>query len=349
MSKRRRQNYAGCSVDSHRGWLRLRFRVIASDGQKRQVNRATGKPDTPANRQALRPIADLIGAALAVGRPFEEIDEIFARTCDRTIPHQPAVASEPATPHPITTTVAQHIEHWLRMQAPLVRKAQLIDYRRHLRKYLVPIIGSVALTDLQPTDTRAVQAELLSRGLSVKFTRNIVAGSWRAFLRDAAEDGLVSSTVYPRLKWPEWEFPEADPFTAKERDDILEWFRTHRFRCRAPGMQGGYASRPYPPFHAFVHLLFWTGLRPSEATGLRDGDCDLAAGRLHIRRSRHLGEVNRPKTRSARRTVELFPATVRLLEAIRPLHVTPERPVFVNIIGRPLDQQAFATHWQECL
>jgi len=199
------------------------------------------------------------------------------------------------------------------------------------------------------TDRPASERCHLACDLSVKYVRNIIAGSWRAFLRDAAEDGVVSLSLYPRLKWPEWDFPEADPFTGAERGAILEYFRTHRFRCRAPGTQTGYESRPYPPFHAFVHLLFWSGLRPSEATGLREGDCDLGAGRLYIRRSRHLGQENRPKTRSARRTVELFPATLRLLDAMRPLHVTADAPVFLNIAGRPLDQQAFSTHWCDCL
>lgn len=345
MSNKRQRTLSGCSVESHDGWLRLRFRALGPDGQRQQIARATGKPDTPENRQVVRRLADLVGAALAAGRTLQDVDSLLGHT------QNPAVqmGATTAPRNQKENTVSEHVERWLATQAPVVRKAQIIDYRRHLRNYVVPLIGDdVVLADLQPTDTRAVQAELLSR-LGVKFAKNIIAGSWRAFLRDAAEDGLVPPNIYPHLKWPEWDFPEADPFTSEERQTILHYFRTHRFRCRAPGTAAGYESRPYPPFHVFVHLLFWSGLRPSEATGLLDGDCDLGAGRLHIRRSRHLGQVNRPKTRSARRTVELFPTTVRLFAAIRPLHVTPESPVFLNIAGRPLDQQAFATHWYDCL
>ncbi len=97
----------------------------------------------------------------------------------------------------------------------------------------------------QPADTRGVQAELLSRGLSVKYVCSTVAGCWRAFLRDAAEDGVVSLSVYPHLTWPEWDFPEADPFTSDQRGAVLDWFRTHRLRCFAPWTQTGYDSRPY--------------------------------------------------------------------------------------------------------
>jgi len=345
MSSARQKSCSGCSVEAHDGWLRLRFRAPGSDGCKKQIARATGKPDTPENRKAVQRVADLVGAALAAGRTLEDIDAILGST--RGHAAQPPAPQR--GPRASGATVSQHVERWLTTQAPLARKAQLIDYRRHLRRYVVPIIGDLPLANLQPTDTRAVQSELLSRGLSVKFVRNIVAGSWRAFLRDAAEDGVVPPSVYPRLKWPESEFPEPDPFTAEERDAILKYFRTHRFRCRAPGTQTGYEGRPYPVFHAFAHLLFWSGLRPSEAAGLHDGDLDLAAARLHVRRSRHLGEENRPKTRSARRTVELFPATVHLLQTIRPLHVMPDSAVFMNTLGHPLDQQAFATHWYDCL
>jgi hypothetical protein len=68
---------------------------------------------------------------------------------------------------------------------------------------------------------------------------------------------------------------------------------------------------------------------------------------LHVRRSRHLYDYGEPKTRSARRTVDLFPETVRLLDLIQPLRVTPEMPVFTNLIGRPIEPQAFCYHWYE--
>jgi len=82
---------------------------------------------------------------------------------------------------------------------------------------------------------------------------------------------------------------------------------------------------------------------------LRQGDLDLAAARLYVRRSRHLWQDNRPKTRSARRTVELFPETVRLLATLQPLHVTPDMPVFTNINGEPIEPNSFLAPWYRCL
>ena len=345
MSNKRQRTLSGCSVESHKGRLRLRFRALGPDGQRQQIARATGKPNTPENYQAVRRLGDLVGAALAAGRTLQEIDAILGHTPGRVVrTHAPTESRSKRE-----STVSEHVERWLALQTPIVRKAQLRDYRRHLRRYVVPLIGHVRLTALQPADTRAIQAELLSRGLSVKYVRNIVAGSWRAFLRDAAEDGVVVTGVYPHLKWPEWDFPEADPFTGEERQAIIGWFRTHGFRCHAPGTATGYESRPFPSYYVFVHLLFWSGLRPSEAAGLQHGDLDLATARLYVRRSRHLWENNRPKTRSARRTIELFPETVRLLATLRPLHVTPEMPVFTNINGQPIEPNSFLAPWYRCL
>ena len=346
MSNKQQRALRRCSVESHDGWLRLRFRALGPDGQRQQVARATGKRDTPENHHAVRRLADLVGAALAADRTLQEIDAILG--------HAPGQAQQAAVPvagpgKRTAMTVGEQVEGWLATQEPVVRKAQLRDYRRHLRRYVVPLIGHVVLENLQPSDTRAVQAELLSRGLSVKYVRNILAGSWRAFLRDAAEDGIVAFGVYPRLKWPEWDFPEADPFTGEERQAIVEWFRTHCFRCRAPGTAQGYEPRPFPSYYVFVHLLFWSGLRPSEAAGLHHGDLDLAAGRLYVRRSRHMWQDNRPKTRSARRTVELFPETVRLLQVLRPLHVQAETPVFTNINGASIEPNSFLAPWYRCL
>ena len=98
----------------------------------------------------------------------------------------------------------------------------------------------------------------------------------------------------------------------------------------------------------FVYVLFWTGLRPSEAAGLQWQDLDLDRGRLHVRRSRSLWEYGDPKTDGARRTVELFPEAVWLLKMIQPLRVTPEMPVFTNTLGQPIEPNSLLQHWYAC-
>jgi len=95
----------------------------------------------------------------------------------------------------------------------------------------------------------------------------------------------------------------------------------------------------------YLHLLFWSGMRPSEAAGLQWHDVDLERGTAEVRRSRHLWTYGEPKTAGARRTVQLFPETVRLLRALQPLRVDPTTPVFPNTRGAPIEPNSFLPHW----
>jgi hypothetical protein len=74
-------------------------------------------------------------------------------------------------------------------------------------------------------------------------------------------------------------------------------------------------------------------------------DMDLERGTAEVRRSRHLWTYGEPKTAGARRTVQLFPETVRLLRALQPLRVDPTTPVFLNTRGGPIEPNSLLPHW----
>ena len=80
-------------------------------------------------------------------------------------------------------------------------------------------------------------------------------------------------------------------------------------------------------------------------SGLQWQDIDLARGLLCVRRSFRRYTYGAPKTRSARRTVELLPETVRVLRDFQPLRVTPETPVFTSTLGGPIDPKRFGDLW----
>jgi integrase len=337
MSKRRRQAYIGCSIGERAGRLRLRFRW---QGKPHSI--ATGLADTPENRRALWLLAKKVGAVIKAG---ENPTTVLMKAMMRCPP-----APADAAPCPrLGPTVAEYAHGWIAQQTPpLVRKAQARDYRRHVLRYVVPTLGSLSLVDVKPSDLRGVQAELFARGLSVRYVKNILAGSFRAMIRQATADGLVTQDPFAGLKWPKATTPEPDPFTADERTRILRWFAEREFSFNAGGATAGPRRRPHPPYHAFISVLFWTGMRPSEAAGLQWQDLDLDRGRLHVRRSRHLWEYGAPKTDAARRTVELFPQAVRLLLSIQPLRVTPEMPVFTNTVGKAIEPNSLLPHWYAC-
>jgi integrase len=271
-----------------------------------------------------------VGALVRVGKdPLPTLREFFTRR----VP----VPREPTGP-----TLAEYVKTVFLPyhQPPRVRKAQARDYHRHLA-IVCRIIGAVRMSALEPNDIRTVQTVLLEEGKSTKYVKNILSGSFRALIAFALEDKVLAANPFPsRLKWPKWRPPEPDPFTPDERDRICQWFAGRRYKLR---------RQHHPPFHAYVLSLFWTGLRPSEASGLEVQDFDAAGDRLHVRQSRHLYEVDEPKTRSAERWIELHPETTRVIRDSLPLHLEPTRPLFVTTDGRPIEPKTFSAHWYRCL
>jgi integrase len=235
-------------------------------------------------------------------------------------------------------------------QVPRVRKAQAIDYKRHLG-IVAERLGNIPMAQLSPMDVRGLQVELLGRGLSPKYVKNIISGSLRAMIGQALDDRVPAADPFPRrMRWPKWRPPGADPFTPEERMRILDHFARKQFGMR-PG-PGSTRTRlaPHPAYHGYVHLLFWTGMRPSEAAGLQWGDVDLERARLHVQRSRYLYAEAPTKTAAAERYVELFPSTVEVLHALQPLHIVPTTPVFTTTEGDHIEPKSFSIwHWHRAL
>jgi integrase len=92
-----------------------------------------------------------------------------------------------------------------------------------------------------------------------------------------------------------------------------------------------------------IHLLALTGLRVSEALGLRWADVDVLEGELKVRAALGRdGELTKPKTQAGVRTVPLSPGLVDLLVALKPDDATEDAFVFASKPGgRPLSYWNF--------
>jgi len=326
---KRRGKYIGCSIQQHNGRLRLRFRW-----EGKYHGRSTKLTDTPENRKKLEPLACLVGATIAAGK-------------------NPLTLFEAPDTHDVTpkaVTVKDYFDEWITDQVPpLVRKALARDYRSHIAGYVLPQLGPMAIADLSAREIIGLRAELLERGLSLKYVKNILVGSFKAMLRDARQIGQhLTHNPFDGIRWPRVPIPPPDPFEATERTRILWWFEAKRFGFHSGRAADGDRFRPHPQFHAFVHTLFWTGMRPSEAAGLKWGDVNLELGILRIVRSRYLREDNATKTPQAQRTVQLLEETVRVLLTMKPPDATPDDYVFTNTEGRPIEPKRF-DHWHACL
>ncbi|MEW6269161.1 MAG: tyrosine-type recombinase/integrase [Thermodesulfobacteriota bacterium] len=168
-------------------------------------------------------------------------------------------------------------------------------------------MGHTYLDDLRSAHLVGLQRNLVDRGLAKASVDNIVHSALRSLLRAARVAGypipdlrqLYDKDFVRRLASAQE--PDIDPYTAEERDSIVEHYATSRRH-----------------FYAFIFFRFWTGTRPGEAIGLRWGDVDFARQVARIRRSRVLGHDGETKTRKSRREVVLHEVVIDVLREIKP-------------------------------
>ncbi len=351
-----------CSIEEHRSWIRIRYRV----GRHRRVF-PHKYPRTAEGWQRARELAEIITTVLSAGlEPTEVLKaELAARIEPRDAPDRLPTPPSKARAGGITlgdvegSAVVAPRMTWREYYAvwrvdkvhPLVRKAQERDYRRHIEGYVLPALGDLPVNRLDVDRLVSLRADLLGRGLSVKYIRNILSASFRAMVSAAIAKSYLTIDPYRSPLWRRWPEnqdpdregdPEADPFTVDERQRIFGYFERKVFLVHGK-------KRAHPHFLAYVKLLFLSGARPSEASGLLEKDVERDGGFALIRRSFHLGTYGKTKNKRSRRTVELDPEVIAALRMIQPLHVTPEMPVFTGTDGAPIEPKAFSARWYDCL
>jgi integrase len=296
----------------------------------REFSQGTGWKDTPKNRTK------------AEGMAVEMSEQIKAGTFNylRWFPEGNKAhefgAKTTAAIEIQQTTVRKFYAEWIeKKKPPFVRVSLERDYRQAFERIINPFIGDMGLNDVSVDTLENLRFHIVQeRKLSMKTARNVIDGSLRAMFRDAGR--RIERNPFndlPANWWPRLPQHDPDPYTEEERDRILSVYRS---------------KRPHWAY-AFVYFRFYTGSRPSEATALKWGTVDLTNGKATFALSRHLGEENAPKTRASRRTITLLPNVVELLKTILPLRVEPNRYVFTDGQGKPIDQSEFARGFQAVL
>ncbi len=337
MARRRKVKRQACSVQATpTGFLRFRFRWTLPDGSLRYFSEATALRDTPENRVRVQLQAELIGAQIRSG-VFDYLK--WFPNGNRAADFLTAAIAESATKpiNPGSGTVRSYYEEWIqRKVAPYVRVSAARDYRSHFRSYVLDALGDVAVSELSLTHLEDLRSSLRQRNLSEKTIRNVIDGSFRAMVRDAGQDDIPTSFPFPKVRWPAKIVPGPSPFTADERDRILDYFRTKRWKV------GGFNDTKFHyPYFAFLYTLFFTGMRPSEAVAVRVRSANLGAGTIQVERSRHLGAEAAPKTQRARRAVRLTRKNLEVLEPLVELKAMPDDYLFKNVRGDPVEAANF--------
>ena len=180
-----------------------------------------------------------------------------------------------------------------------VRKVTRIGYESKLDNHVVPVLGDVIITELEPYVLDRWRDDLLSK-MTARSALNIYRVLNTALNR-AVKWRLIQVNPLHAVDPPRARLRELETLTAKEVIAYREAF-------------AGHALEP------LVIIATSTGLRPCELYGLKWSDIDFKSGELHVRRGLHerKGEVWEEETKSerSRRSVSLPKSAI---EALRPL------------------------------
>lgn len=221
-----------------------------------------------------------------------------------------------------------YIETWLQRYRGRtdsgIRESTKREYRRDLELHVLPSLGRRRLDEITQVHIRRLVDDLLSgeTPLAPGSVRNAIA-PLKALFASAVEWGHLSANPAREVRLPG---------TPKgKRPKALTEPQLKRLMKALP-----------PEGRLLVELLSVTGMRASEAFGLRWHHIDLAAGRASIECRRRGKDIDAPKSESSNREVRLSPRLVTHLRAAqRRTGATAEDFVFLSPRGRPVDHNNF--------
>ncbi len=229
---------------------------------------------------------------------------VFGRTRQEVVIKLREAATRQGRGLPVSderVTVASFLRRWLEAAQPSLRPSTATRYRGIVEHQIIPAIGTLKLTKLQPTDVARMLARLQEQGLS-PMTASHVRSVLRGALGDGEKWGEVSRNVAKLTKPPKVEGYHVEPMNPDQALAILD------------AVAGGDLEAP-------VAVALWTGLRQGELLALQWSDVDLSAHRVSVsatlqRRGREW-HVEPTKTAKSRRTIGLPSPAVETLTVWR--------------------------------
>ncbi|TBF29304.1 tyrosine-type recombinase/integrase [Rhizobium ruizarguesonis] len=206
-----------------------------------------------------------------------------------------------------TITIAEAGKLWLKSgDAGGLERTTLDQRQQHLNLHIVPLAGTVKLTKVTAPWVRSFQDDLRERGRSAAMVKRVTV-SLGSILADAQGRGLiVRNSVHELSKARSGTKASEKRATAKIRVGV-DIPTNADIRAILDAAAGRY--RP------LLITMIFTGIRASEARGLRWEDVDLMKGILHVRqRADRYGTVGMPKSEAGQRTIPLPPMVVNTLK-----------------------------------
>jgi integrase len=203
-------------------------------------------------------------------------------------------------------TFAEYARRWLAEAIAPHRKPRTEDYYRAvLEHHLLPVFGTLPLTEIRPAQVRT----FIARKLGAKVSRNTVknmAATLRAIVYQAQQmDELIPGNPAARFgKFFDARHDAREHVVVLEPEDV------------ARVLESG--TKWYSDHELAVRMLFYTGMREGEMLGLRWEDIDWPRHLIDLRRTvafrSHRLIVNTPKSGKLR-TIDLPAALTASLRA----------------------------------
>jgi integrase len=208
-------------------------------------------------------------------------------------------------------TVAEAARLWLEGAANLERTTHM-QYETHVNLHIVPLIGSVKLSQLSVPMVRAFE-DRLHADRSNAMVRKVLT-SLGSILADAQERGLVAQNVVRGLRSHRRRGKEAR--SERRRAGRLEVGvdipTPNEIRAIITQLDKDLRWRP------ILLTAIFTGLRASELRGLRWSDVNLKRGELRVRqRADRFRKIGPPKSDAGGRPIPLAPMLVSVLREWR--------------------------------
>jgi integrase len=237
---------------------------------------------------------------------------------------------------PSRLTLRDYSVGWLAGLQTQGRKASTLrGYRQVLDLYLLPRLGHVPLQDLRTPDFDKLYRDLLvgggrdGRPLSMTSVHHVHAAA-NKMLNDAERKGLVTRNVArladaPSLTTARAKAPEMQVWTPAELAGFLRSIEGHHNE-------------------ALFRTIAMTGMRRSEAVGLRWCDVELTRGALVVSQAATqvdgVEQIDAPKSRRSRRVIDIDPATTAILQRYRS---SQRELLFMLGIPMKIDDRIFTT------
>lgn len=232
---------------------------------------------------------------------------------------------------PAKFTVAAYLTRWLEDAAkPKIREGTYASYEELIRCHLVPRIGGVALTKLNPAHVQHVLAEMEKAGASAR-RRQMVYRVLSQALKRAMLLGLVPRNVCQAVTCPRPPKKAVESLTPEQADVVLRAAQGDRLE-------------------ALYVLATTTGMREGELFGLQPDCLDLKEGRLFVKQQ--LCELDGrlwlapPKTAKGAREIRLTEIALTALRKHRKQqlangHWKADGYIFTDTHGGPLRKSNF--------